>query len=202
METPSSSNPFKKLVGYFLQGLLYTVPLAVTIWVIVKIVFWVNDEVVKLIPITIPGLSVLMVILAITIIGFVGSNIIFSPIKSWLEKLLDRIPLVKTIYTAINDLLSAFVGKKKSFNQPVLVTLSASSPVQKLGFITQKNLKMLGVGEEMVAVYLPHSYAWSGNLYIVPAKHVTPLNASAADVMKFIVSGGVTDLEQESSDDL
>lgn len=48
-----------------------------------------------------------------------------------------------------------------------------------------------------MAVYLPHAFNWSGNLYIVPARNVTPLDARAADVMKFVVSGGVSQVDEE-----
>ena len=68
------------------------------------------------------------------------------------------------------------------------------SGLEKLGFITQKDLSKLGI-EGKVAVYLPHSYNFSGNLYIVPIENVTPIDASASESMKFIVSGGVTELD-------
>ena len=64
--------------------------------------------------------------------------------------------------------------------------------IEKFGFVTDEDLSSIGVSEEKIAVYLPHSYAWSGNLFIVPAKNVTRINASATDVMKYIISAGVT----------
>jgi uncharacterized membrane protein len=99
--------------------------------------------------------------------------------------------LVRIIYSSLKDLISAFVGDKKKFNQPVLVLLNKSSELRKLGFITQTDLGEWGL-KESVAVYLPHSYNFSGDLYIVPRENVTIVQASGADVMKFIVSGGVT----------
>ena len=71
------------------------------------------------------------------------------------------------------------------------------SGLEKLGFITQEDLSKLGI-EGKVAVYLPHSYNFSGNLFIVPSQNVIILkSASSADVMKFIVSGGVTEIESK-----
>lgn len=67
---------------------------------------------------------------------------------------------------------------------------------ERLGFITKVDLSELGIGKDKVAVYLPFSYAISGQVYIVPSKSVTPINASSADVMKLIISGGVTSVEQ------
>jgi uncharacterized membrane protein len=85
------------------------------------------------------------------------------------------------------------VGKKKKFNQPVLVTINRDTNLQRLGYITQSDLTNLGIYDK-VAVYLPHSYNISGNLFIVPKEHVTPLQANGAELMKFIVSGGVSEI--------
>jgi len=113
---------------------------------------------------------------------------------------LDRAPLIKTLYTSIGDLLSAFVGEKKRFNKPVLVKISADGGVEKLGFITEEDLSELGIAGDKIAVYLPHSYNFSGNLFIVSRDRVTPIDRNASEVMKFIVSGGVSKVEDESSD--
>jgi uncharacterized membrane protein len=111
---------------------------------------------------------------------------------------LNKVPLLKTLYTSIKDLLSAFVGTKKRFNEPVLVNVGSGGGLQKIGFITEKDLSDLGIPNTKIAVYLPHSYAFSGNLFIVDASAVSPIDAKASDVMKFIVSGGVTNIDQEN----
>ncbi len=188
----------KKVIGYFLKGLLYTVPVAATVFIIYKI-FDIIDEILPLEDY--PGLGFLIIISGITLFGMLGSTIIAKPIFSYFEKGIEKAPLIKIIYSAVKDLLSAFVGTKKSFNQPVLVKLSKDPVIEKLGFITKEDLSELGIGNGKVAVYLPHSYAWSGNQFIVPKENVTPIDASATTVMKFIVSGGVTQIEQHSTDD-
>jgi uncharacterized membrane protein len=184
-------NFFKILFGYLLRGLLYTVPLALIIYVLSTFFIFLD----KLNPTDIPGLGLLLLLASLTIIGFVGSYIIDKPIIGKFNKLLDKVPLLKTVYSAINDLLSAFVGKKKRFNRPVLVKMSFDSPLERIGFITNEDLSELGIVEGKIAVYLPHSYAISGALYIVPIENVTPINHQTAEVMKFIVSGGVTDID-------
>ncbi len=73
----------------------------------------------------------------------------------------------------------------------MLVLLNKSSELIKLGFITQSDMSEW-VMKESVAVYLPHYYNFSGDLYIVPRENITIVQASGADIMKFIVSGGVT----------
>lgn len=183
---------FKKLLGYFLRGALLTVPLAGTLYVIYKI-FEIIDGI---IPFKIPGLGLLTLIVFLTIVGYAGGYIIGQPVILYFQRLLDRAPLIKTIYTAIKDLLSAFVGNEKKFDRPVLVKLNRDSNVEKLGFITRDDLTSLGIESDKVAVYLPHSYAFSGNLFIVPRENIRLINASSADVMKFIISGGVSKISE------
>ncbi len=178
----------RKLVSYFLQGLLLVVPVALTMFIVYKM-FVVVDELLPYHPF--PGSGVIILLVVITFIGVLGNTLIARQLNEWFHAVLKRLPLLRTIYTAIKDLLSAFVGEKRKFNHPVLVKLNRGSNIQKLGFITQENLTTLNMGEEKVAVYLPHSYAFSGNLFIVDRENITLIDASSAEVMKFIVSGGV-----------
>jgi uncharacterized membrane protein len=184
---------------FFLRGLLYTIPIGIIILVFIKLFNYVDDLVIYSFPgiRDRTGLGIIVFLLFVTAIGFIGSTIFVRPIKAYFRKLLDRAPILKTFYTSINDLLSAFVGKKKSFNKPVLVQLTRDSDIQKLGFVTKTDLHRLGIPDGKVAVYLPHSYNFSGNLFIVPRENVTPIEAKSADVMKFIVSGGISEVEKE-----
>lgn len=188
-----------RILNYFFQGLLFIAPITVTIWAITKLFLYINGflqgYVDKVIGMYIPGLGLIILLLLITLIGFLGSTIIFQPIINYFDRLLARAPLIKIIYTAVKDLVSAFVGKKKRFNQPVLVKVSNETALEKIGFVTNNDLSIIGQSNEKVAVYLPHSYAWSGRLYIVPADYITPVKASSTEVMKFIISAGVTNID-------
>jgi uncharacterized membrane protein len=104
-----------------------------------------------------------------------------------------RLPLVKMLYSAIRDLIHAFVGDQKRFNRPVLVTLPESCSIRVLGFLTNDDLAVLAI-EDYVAVYLPQSYNFAGNLLLVPSHNVVPLDLDSGEVMRFIVAGGVTSL--------
>jgi uncharacterized membrane protein len=183
----------KYVIKYFLRGLLFVVPLAATVYILVSSIIWLDH----LIPLKFPkaakfpGAGILIILGGVTLIGYLGSTLIARPIVRLAGEIIRKTPLVSIIYTSLRDLISAFVGDKKKFSQPVLVTLNKESCVRKLGFITQKNLDELGITES-VAVYLPHSYNFSGDLYIVPKESVTLIDASGASIMKFIVSGGVT----------
>jgi uncharacterized membrane protein len=187
---------FRALVRYFLQGLLYLAPISITVYIIYQAFIYIDgllDEyILEYLGFNIPGLGILIILISIALMGFILSSIIFRPLWRAFERLLVRAPLVKIIYTSVKDLLEAFVGQKKKFTEPVLVKINNTTDLQKIGFITAKDLDILGLGNEKVAVYLPHSYAFSGNLFIAPVENITPINAPPAEVMKFIVSAGVT----------
>jgi uncharacterized membrane protein len=179
----------KPLFRYFLQGLLYVAPIGVTFYIIFALIKWIDS----LLLINIPGLGFLIFVTLITLVGYLGSHFITTSVIETLEGFVKKLPLVGLVYTSIKDLTNAFVGKKKKFNQPVIVTINRDSNLQRLGYITQSDLSSLGIYDK-VAVYLPHSYNISGNLFIVPKEHVTPLQANGAELMKFIVSGGVSEI--------
>jgi uncharacterized membrane protein len=171
----------------------------VTLWSVYIVFGWVDgllisfiDDILK---VHIPGLGIVVLLILITLIGALGSTILFKPLISFFDQLFVKAPLIKIIYTSVKDLVSAFVGQKRRFNEPVLVKIGKGYELEKIGFITNKDLKFLGVGDQKVAVYLPHSYAWSGNLFIVPVENIKPIDASATEVMKFIISAGVTNLD-------
>ena len=190
----------KRFAGYFLQGLLYVAPLAITGYII-YVIFVFVDGILKtyiydLIHKDIPGMGILVLIVIITILGFLGQTIIAQPFKSFISRLLNRAPIIKMIYTSFKDLLLAFAGKDKKFNHPVMVKVNKISNLEKIGFITQDDLSVIGKND-LVAVYFPLSYTFSGELYLVPKQDIRPLNLSGAEAMKFIASGGVAGWETE-----
>jgi uncharacterized membrane protein len=193
----------KQLLSWFLQGLLFTAPVALTVYIL-YVSFTVvdgilTDVILSIFGFRIPGLGLIVILGSITLIGFLGSSIVFRPLLSYLDKLISQAPLVKIIYTSIKDFMSAFVGKEKRFTEPVLVKVSRDANLEKMGFVTKRDLSNLGISSGKVAVYLPHSYNFSGNLFIVPVENITPLDAPPSEVMKFIVSAGVTSFENKQS---
>ena len=186
-------NVGKFLLNYFFRGLLLLVPITIIGWALWQGLVFLDG----LIPTDIPGLGLLILLAVVTFAGWLGSTLMFHPIVEIGEELLQRIPFLKTMYGAVKDLVEALVGNKRKFTRPVLVRLGQGMDVHRLGFITQDDLSHLGIGPDRVAVYMPHAFNWSGNLMIVPVKNITPLHARAADVMKFVVSGGVSQVDEE-----
>ena len=177
----------KRLSQYFLRGLLFLVPLVVTIYVI----YWVFVRIDGVLNFPVPGLGFIVTIVFITLFGFAASNFLTRNIVGLVDKIFARLPLVKMIYTAIKDLVNAFVGDKKSFNRPVQVVINKESNLRVIGFATRDSLDSIGISDSM-AVYLPQSYNFAGNLIIVDREQVIPISADPGEVMKLILSGGVS----------
>lgn len=181
----------KRILYYFLRGLIILVPIALTVYIIIVTLAWLDS----LIPVQIPGLGLIIISCLIVGVGYLASTFMARPIFDMMEDLIMEVPFISMIYSSIKDLLTAFVGDKKKFTQPILVEMEPGSKLYKMGFITQEDMSIVG-DSTLVAVYLPHSYNFSGNFYIVPRERVTFLNLPSADVMKFVVSGGVSGFEE------
>ncbi|HJU65174.1 MAG TPA: DUF502 domain-containing protein [Gemmatimonadaceae bacterium] len=177
----------RRLVNYFLQGLVVIAPLALTVYV-VWLVFSTID---RWLGIPIPGVGFVLTVLVITVVGFLASNLLARGMLSAIESLMNRLPFVRLLYSSTKDLLNAFVGEKRRFDKPVVVSLTADGTAKALGFVTQDSLAHLGLTDH-IAVYLPQSYNFAGNLLLFPSHQVAPLTTESAAIMAFIVSGGVT----------
>ena len=176
----------KRLINYFLKGLLVFVPAALTVFTIV-LVFTRLDGLLK---IPIRGLGLAITIVFITLIGFLASNFIGKKFFTLIDGLFIKLPVVKMLYSAIKDLIEAFAGEKKSFDKPAIVELTAGGP-KAVGFITRESLEFLSLSDH-VAVYFPQSYNFAGSVLIFPSDRVTPVNIDSSEAMAFVVSGGVS----------
>ncbi|MBA3827903.1 MAG: DUF502 domain-containing protein [Taibaiella sp.] len=175
----------------FLQGLILLSPIVLTGYLL----YTVFDRVDNLIPFFPRGIGFLIIILFITFIGYLGTRIFLG---RWLfdafGHVLERTPGVKYIYSSIRDMIGSFVGDKKKFNKPVWVCVNKDPETWRIGFMTQRDMAYLGMANK-AAVYLPHSYAISGWVIIVDSKYIKPVTRmTAAEAMKFAVSGGVTNI--------
>jgi uncharacterized membrane protein len=179
----------RRLVSYFLRGLVFVAPLAVTAYACIYI-FQTIDGWLRL---PVPGLGFAVTVAVITLIGFLASTILSTSLLSAVDAAVNRLPFARLLYSATKDLLNAFVGEHRRFNAPVLVPVDPSGQGRALGFITQESLAQLGLADH-VTVYLPFSYSLSGRLVIYPVGVVQRLDAESPEVMAFIVSGGVTEV--------
>lgn len=199
---------FKRILGYFFQGLLVIAPVGLTIYVIYGLVTsidsWIpifreaitkpNSEEVIGYRIKNYGLGFLIIIATVILVGYLSSFFLKSRIYAMFDKWMEKTPGIKFVYSTTKDMFGAFAGNKKKFDKPVLAAIE-SEEVYRVGFITETDLKEFGLNTH-VAVYLPAAYSISGYVYIVPYYRVKRLdNITAADAMKFAISGGVSDVD-------
>jgi uncharacterized membrane protein len=178
----------RALINYFLRGLVVVAPIAFTAYVCVRIFQLVDSW----LPFAVaPGVGFVLVIAAFVLVGFLASTFLARGIFTLVESVLTRLPFVRLLYTSTKDLLNAFVGEQRRFDKPVLVTILPEAGGRAIGFVTQDALDHLGLHGQ-VAVYFPLSYSVAGHMVLFPAERVEPLRADSAEVMAFIVSGGVT----------
>jgi uncharacterized membrane protein len=205
--------PFRlaKLVNYFFQGLIILAPIVITAWAVLSLFNFVDGilpnllhvlfpDLVKLNPQgdpeKIPGLGFLVVVVIVFVVGYVSSLFFVSKFVDLFDRVLEKTPGIKIIYTTVKDFLEAFAGNKRKFNKPVLVNVDAAD-VWRMGFITQTDLSQFDMREH-VCVYVPHSYAFSGVTYFLKQDRIKIIkDVNSTDAMKFIVSGGVTDVAEE-----
>lgn len=193
----------KRLLSYLGQGLLIVAPVLVTGYIIF-ILFNLLDgilreQITRWIGFTIPGLGLIMVIGFIIFLGWMGQTLIGRPIKKFIERVIKKTPVFNTVYSTINDIFKALVGKEKKFEYPVIALINRENNLWKMGFVTQSDMNSIDM-PGMVTVYMPHSYNFSGEHFILPAENVRRLDISAAEAMKFIVSGGIATYDTTSKD--
>ncbi len=203
-------HPFKKLLRYFLQGVLILAPIIITIWAVTGLFNIIDSLLPNLLyqffpsligtdsdgtPHRIPGLGFIVVVLLILLVGYISSSFIVKSLFDLLGRGLEKVPGIKIIYTTVKDFFEAFAGDKKKFNQPVLVNVSEGDAWQ-IGFITQQHASEFGM-EDHVAVYVPFSYSIAGQLFFLPPHKIKLLeNVNSTDAMKFVISGGVTHVDE------
>ena len=195
---------YRKFFQYFLQGLLILAPITITAYAI----FWVVTSIDSLLPIFTYtdiqgnvkvqnyGIGFLVIIVALIVIGYFSSFFITGRVVSFVDRILEKTPGIKYIYSTTRDFFEAFAGDKKKFTKNVLANVD-DNDVWRFGFITRADMEEFGL-KDYVTVYIPMAYSVAGNVYVIPKeriKHIT--NISAAQTMKFAVSGGITDVDNE-----
>ncbi|WP_316821168.1 DUF502 domain-containing protein [Pedobacter gandavensis] len=189
----------RALLRYIIKGLLIVLPIALSIFIVIVAVTtvdsWLNvNNILGVDPQTgasrnIPGLGLALVVAITLVAGIFVTNFVTEPMYNWFARILDRLPILKFIYSSIKDLTEAFVGDEKKFNNPVLVEVEGD--LKRIGFLTQSDLSNIGLPGESI-VYFPFSYSFAGQVYVVKNEKIKPLNMTAAEAMKLVVSGGVS----------
>ncbi len=188
----------KNFISHFAQGLIVIAPTVITVFVFYRLfIFFKNNfpNTHLVSPYADPFIILFVIIIFIFLVGRLSATIFFTPVIVGSEKVVERVPFIRVVYSAVKDLFSHFIGNKKKFNRPVLVTIDKANDIKQIGFVTQTDLTTMSIEQGFISVYLPFSYGLNGKLIIVHKDSVIALNVSATEAMKFIVSGGVTHVD-------
>jgi uncharacterized membrane protein len=200
MATPTKHKPLiRKIFRYFFQGLIILAPIGVTAYAL----YWLFENVDGILRpyINIPGLGFVIILVFVILVGWVSSHFLMGSIINFFDHLMDRTPGIKFIYTSTKDFFEAFAGDKKKFSRPILANVFAED-VWVMGFLTDEELQKLDMGAEMVSIYIPQAYHWAGQLYVLPRSKVRKIEKlNSGEAMKYAVTGGVVDLDEERKEE-
>jgi len=195
---PQRNSPWNHLGRIFLTGLLTVLPIVATIyfvvWVLTVLERFFGKQVIFLIPDEWyrTGMGLVVAIVVVFLVGLLMHAILFRRLVGWAEKVLLEIPLVRSVYAALRDLLGLFAEHKEPSLQVVMLDLPGNLRV--LGFVTRADFSdaPTGIaGADDVAVYLPMSYQVGGYTVFVPKSACKPVQMSREEAMKFILTAGL-----------
>jgi len=182
---------------HFFTGLLVIAPTVFTGWLVWKIFVTIDNLIApfqKKFPIIdIPGIGFVVVLLLIFVIGVLANNLIGRRIIAGGERLLNRLPLIRRIYTASKELSEVFLTDKKTVFQRVVMIRYPHADSFALAFVTNKGAHYFNtvVGEELINVFIPTTpNPTSGFLLLIPERNVYPVEITVEEAMKIIISGG------------
>ena len=188
---------FKKIIGYFIQGFIILAPIAITVYAL----YWLFDKVDSILRpyLNIPGLGFIIIVVFIILVGWISSSFLLGSFINFFDQWMERTPVIKFIYSSTKDFFESFAGDKKKFSKSVLANVF-SEDVWIIGFLTDEEMEKFEMGSDKVAVYVPQSYNFAGQLYILPRNKVRKISGiTSGEAMKYAVTGGVADLDEEKS---
>lgn len=188
-------NTYRKIIRLFIQGVLILAPIAITGYLL----YWLFDQIDGILRpyVNIPGLGFAIIIAFVLMVGWVSSNFLMGSVLNLFDHWLERTPGVKFIYSSVKDFFEAFAGEKKKFDKAVLISVFAED-VWIVGFLTDQELQKFNMGADHVSVYVPQAYNFAGQLYVLPRSRVKKIEQiTSGEAMKYAVTGGVVDLDEE-----
>jgi uncharacterized membrane protein len=191
----------KKIGKLFLQGLIATLPVALTIYIICWLAVSAESILGGLIKLVIPkdlyvpGMGVVAGFMIVLGVGVLLRVWLFRRLFGWGERILEKLPLIKSLYGSIRDLMGLFdTSKKKEFNKVVMVAI-ADKDTRLMGLVTREDFSKLPNGinnGEIMAVYLPMSYQMGGFTVFVPKANIEPVDMSIEEAMRFALTAAVS----------
>ncbi len=193
-----------RLRNYFLAGILVTAPVSITFWLAWKMITFVDDTVTPLIPprwnpetylpFGLPGLGLIVVLIFLTLVGFLAAGYVGKLITQASDRLVARVPIVSSVYSWTKQVFETVLSQKSSaFHEVVLVEYPRRN-CWAVGFITGRTEgEVQSLTEQTVLnVFIPATpNPTTGFLLFVPEKDVRPLDVSIEEGIKLVISGGI-----------
>jgi len=190
----------KKISRKLLAGLATILPLVITVYVLYWVITSAEILLSRLLRLVLPegwywpGMGIAAGIILLFLIGLLTQAWLVRTLVAWGERIVFKIPLIKTIYGSVHDLMGFVVrGHDPALSQVVTITLGEPA-ITLIGFVTREDLTDFPAamgGEGKIAVYLPMSYQLGGYTVIVPRSAVQPLDISLEEATRFVLTGGV-----------
>ncbi|PLX96724.1 MAG: hypothetical protein C0622_14080 [Desulfuromonas sp.] len=194
------SRLFAAMRGYFLTGIVVTAPVGLSLYIVWSLLTWIDGKVGKILPFRlmdnkdIPGLGVIVALVFFILVGMLTRNFIGRMLLRTSHYVMERVPVVKTIYGALKQVIDMVTGQQSQAFRDVVMIEYPRRGAYMLGFLTGKTEGEVQAltDQEVVNVFIPTTpNPTSGFLVFVPAEDVTILDMSVDDGLKMIVSGGM-----------
>jgi len=196
--------PAARLRNYFLTGILVTAPLVITFYAAYVVVSFIDNTVTGLLPdsynpnsylpFSVPGVGLIVLFTTLVIIGFLTANFLGRLLIKWGELLLDRMPVIRNVYSAIKQIFETILKSQSTAFRDVVLVEYPRKGLWCIGFVsgTTKGEVQNLTTDEMVNVFLPTTpNPTSGFLLFVPRKDITKLHMTVEEGIKMVVSGGI-----------
>lgn len=193
-----------KLRNWFLTGVIVTAPIGITLYIVLSFVEFADNTVSRLIPeayvpnrftpLSIPGSGLVLALILLTLVGFLTANIIGRRLVRLSERILARMPVIRSIYSALKQLFETMLTRSSNAFRKVVLVEFPRAGAWSIAFLTNESPGEIArrLDGDMVAVYLPTAVnPTSGYLLFVPRASIVTLDMTVEDAMKMVLSGGV-----------
>jgi uncharacterized membrane protein len=191
----------KKIMRKLLAGLATILPVLITAYLLYWLAKSAEKSLGSLIRLVLPegwywpGMGIAAGIVLIFVVGLLMQAWGIRSLVAWVERLVLKIPFIKTVFGAVRDLIGFITQRKDSGLRQVVAVTIGDNNMQLIGFVTREDLAGLPEeigGQDKIAVYLPMSYQLGGYTVIVPRSAVQPVDMSLEEATRFVLTGGVT----------
>ena len=201
---PAKGGLMRRLRNYFLTGIVVTGPIGITVWLALQVVNIIDGAVTNLLPdryspenflpVGVPGVGVLILLIGLTIIGFFTANLLGRTLIRFGERLVDRMPVVRSIYGALKQIFETVLAQSSTSFREVVMVEYPRHGLWALAFVTSETKGEVQnlLTDDVVNIFLPTTpNPTSGFLLFVPRRTLIPLHMTVEEGIKLVISGGL-----------